>query len=768
MSAGPTVVIADSPTTAVGSPQSDLACPVAVHDGDDRVDPNATGIVEVYPNPPTTGNVGEYVVIETDGRDEPLELTDGHATATIPPERPADRFAVTLDPNRTATLTDESTVELDGHLRFAADGDELTLRNETATLDVVRYDRAAEGEIWYRDGRPASTDAPGQGEWWPQDATCKPISTYGPTDATAFVLPDSPTAVVNVIADADERIKIGAYTFSDETITDELIAAMDRGVDVSVLVERSPVGGLSEGTADALDELDAAGASVQVIGGPGGRYGFHHPKYAVVDGGVTITSENWKPSGLGGEASRGWGVHVKDEELAETVATVFESDASGYDTKEWEMFRQTATFVEEDRNGGAYPEEHPPETVAVDEVELLLAPENAERRLAELLEGAEESIRIVQVQVEGPDGPLLEEAIERAEAGVDVEVLLDNSWYVAEENRMLAETLESAAERDDLPLEVHLADGGDRFDRIHAKGIVIDDEVTVLGSINWNDHSLGENREVAVVLHGEEASAYYAAVFDGDWTDTETWEIPVEGAIVVLGVLAGAVLIGVRFLEFAPGEQETESTPDPVGFAGSTGAEIEGSEGAGSEGSAGAGSEGSAGAGFEGSAGAGFVGPTGAGFEGSAGDGFEGSTGDGFEGPMSVGKDDGSGIDPVMAYEPDTMAKPQPVSSIRSPSGQSAVGMSEPDTAHLNRAPERLPDEGDRDLEHPGKIDSPGTVATSTADGRLDRHAPSDTDRRHDRDHTDGGSKSDSSSEPRASGASETGGDPRDGTDHQR
>ena len=734
-------MIADSPTTAVGSPQSDLACPVAVHDGDDRVDPNATGIVEVYPNPPTTGNVGEYVVIETDGRDEPLELTDGHATATIPSERPADRFAVTMDPNRTATLTDEPTVELDGHLRFAADGDELTLRNETATLDVVRYDRAREGEIWYRDGRPASTDAPGQGEWWPQDATCKPISTYGPTEATAFVLPDSPTAVRNVIAEADERIKIGAYTFSDETITDDLIAALDSGVDVSVLVERSPVGGLSERTADTLDELEAKGASVRVIGGPGGRYGFHHPKYAIVDDGVTITSENWKPSGLGGEASRGWGVHVEDEELAETVATVFESDASGYDTKEWEEFRQTATFVEEDRNGGAYPEEHPPQTVVVDEVELLLAPENAERRLVELLEGAEESIRIVQVQVAGPDGPLIDTAIERAEAGVDVEVILDNSWYVADENRMLAETLESAADRDDLPLDVHLADGGDRFDRIHAKGVVIDDEVTVLGSINWNDHSLGENREVAVVLHGEAVSAYYAAVFDADWTDTETWVIPVEGAIVVLGVLAGAVLIGVRFLEFAPREPERESTPDPVGFDGSTVG--------------------------------GFEEPLAGGLDRSSAGGFEEPFSGGSEGSPSIGNNDGSELESVMTYEPDTMAESQPVSlepsvSDRPAPCRSSYSEFELHTADQAGEAERLADDEEKKIEQSATLDSSAPLTTSTASDRHGRDTISGTNPQPARDHVDLRSNVEPSSKRRERRVSESDGDPDGETERGR
>ena len=39
----------------------------------------------------------------------------------------------------------------------------------------------------------------------------------------------------------------------------------------------------------------------------------------------------------------------------------------------------------------------------------------------------------------------------------------------------------------------------------------------MVGSLNWNNHSARENREVAVILRGEETGGYYAETFDADW-----------------------------------------------------------------------------------------------------------------------------------------------------------------------------------------------------------------------------------------------------------
>ncbi|WP_255191728.1 phospholipase D-like domain-containing protein [Natronobeatus ordinarius] len=507
--------------------------------------------VEVHPNPTTHGNVGEFFVLvfPEETRLANWTVTDGHTTASLPNETVSGRVAFSMDPDETRSMTADRVLELEGYLRLAADGDELELHDDDRVVDSISYGRASTGERWYRTGDG--------GVWWPKGATCLPSTTVEGEEVTVFVLPDSPEVPLQTLAEAEDRILLAGYTYTSEAVTEELRAAAERGVEVAVVLESGPVGGMPEETSAVLDELDEAGATVRVLGGGDSRYRFHHPKYAVVDDRAMVLTENWKPSGVGGTASRGWGVVVDDPEVSNVLADVFEADFEGWDTVSWERHREEATFIADDdgRRDGSFETTFDPEPVSVDAVEVLLAPDNAEERTLELLGSAEESIRIKQVRIGDADFPLLEESLEAARRGVEVTILLDATWYVEDENRELANHLERTAEEEGLPLEVRLVEPDGRFEKIHAKGVVIDEAVVIVGSPNWNDVAFRENREVALVLHGEEAGSYYAAVFDADWEE-RSWPLPVDlVGVVALGLVA-AGLVGRRYVRLeAPAEE---------------------------------------------------------------------------------------------------------------------------------------------------------------------------------------------------------------------
>ncbi|WP_312909313.1 phospholipase D-like domain-containing protein [Natronosalvus caseinilyticus] len=464
------------------SPLSDA---VEMSESQSRTEPH---VAAVYPNPTTHGNVGEFFVLKVPARTrfENWTVTDGHTTAAIPDATVSGPVALSMDPDETASMTTLEVLELEGHLWLAADGDTLRVLQGGTLVDEVTYDRARTARVWYRSGSNATdvSTTPGQDAWWPRGATCLPVATYGETAGTAFVLPDAPDVARDRIAAAEDRIRIAGYTFTSPEISTALEDALERGVDVEILVEAGPVGGASERTDELLTELESQGADVYALGGPGARYRYHHPKYAVVDETVLVTTENWSPSGLGGASSRGWGVVVENRALARDLEGVFRADADGWDVTPWAEHRKSATFVEPDPAPGAYPTVHEPEPVALERVELLLAPDNAEGRLLELLEGAEESIDVTQASI-GDDASVLEATIEAAERGVEVRVLLDASWYNEEANHEVIERLETAAARDDLPLEARLVEPGERFEKIHAKGVIVDGDTVVLGSLNW-------------------------------------------------------------------------------------------------------------------------------------------------------------------------------------------------------------------------------------------------------------------------------------------
>ncbi|ABD88953.1 phospholipase D-like domain-containing protein [Rhodopseudomonas palustris] len=55
------------------------------------------------------------------------------------------------------------------------------------------------------------------------------------------------------------------------------------------------------------------------------------------------------------------------------------------------------------------------------------------------------------------------------------------------------------------------------FDKCHTKGIVIDDDIAVLGSQNWTAAGTGPNRDASLVIWNADANAYFAELFQYDW-----------------------------------------------------------------------------------------------------------------------------------------------------------------------------------------------------------------------------------------------------------
>ncbi|WP_222919517.1 phospholipase D-like domain-containing protein [Natrinema sp. SYSU A 869] len=524
--------------------------------------PERPRIVGLSPNPTTDGNVGEFVVLETppETRLENVTLTDGHTTAHLPNETVSGRVALSTAPNVTETLTDAPVLALEGRLQLANDGDDLRLRNATAGIDSVSYDRAPTAERWYRtepatNGENSDNDDTG-GQWWPTGATCLPVASAAGDEATAFVLPDGPEVPRKTIRNADDRLLLAGYTVTSEAIAAALVDAAERGVDVAVLLEASPVGGTPAPTEGVLETLEAGGVDVRAIGGESARYRYHHPKYAVADDRVLVTTENWKPAGVGGESSRGWGVRLENEALATKLATVFRADFEGRDTTAGAAYRANTSFVDDENQGvssdseseSEYPTNYEPATVPVESAELLIAPDNADVRIQELLAAADDEILIVQPSI-AADVSLLESTLEAARRGVNVKLLLGSTWYNADENEALAADLERIADREDLSLEVRLVEDTDRFAKIHAKGVVIDRETAIVGSANWNSNSLENNREILVALHGEAAANYYADVFEADWTGG-SWSFPIGLSVAVVVALVAAAIVGRRYVRF--------------------------------------------------------------------------------------------------------------------------------------------------------------------------------------------------------------------------
>lgn len=503
------------------------AAPVAAAPPSDTVS-DAT-IVAAVPNPRTDGDVGEFVVLRLPTHSSAnWTLGDGERVVALSSDRPSSRVAVSADPNATRRFTDVPVVAVP-HLSLSNAGEQLRLRRDGVVVAALDYPSAPAGE------RLVGTDEGPR--WRPVGYRPREVHRYGPATVTGFVLPDAPSVPVETLREAHTRLLLAGYTFTSDRIADALIAAERRGVDVRVLVDADPVGGRTEAGARALDRLTAAGVDVAVLGGQHARFDYHHPKYAVVDDRVLVTSENWKPAGVGGRSSRGWGVVVDSPPVAADLAGLFRADAGWRDAIPWRRFRRGKTFEAGATAEGSYPSRFDPAEATAAEVRVLTAPGNAETALVGVIDGASDRVDVIQPTIGRRDGPLLRATLRAADRGVEVRVLLSGAWYVAEENAALVEWLNGVADRRDLPLTARVAEPSGRYEKIHAKGVVADD-VVVVGSLNWNENAVSENREVALAIRSEALANYFRETFVADWrggrgAGRTTWVI-VAGAVAAL------------------------------------------------------------------------------------------------------------------------------------------------------------------------------------------------------------------------------------------
>lgn len=556
LTAGPLATAASStglqPSTATPSAAAASASNATASD------PAGPQIVELYPDPAAHDDAGEFVTVEFPAganlsrfalidEDVPVRFDSRMNRSQF---RERTRLTFSTDPALTGRLTNRTVRRLPGRIRLANDGDDVRLLRDGTAIQRVSYDSTTETHVYDVDSE----------NWRPLGATDHPIRTTRGGSVEAFVLPDEPTRAVEFLDSAEERIYLAGYTLSSPAVVDALVAAGNRGVSVAVLVDGSPAGGMSNAAATALTRLHRSGIDLRIINGERARYRFHHAKYAVVDRRALVTTENWNPNGLGGASSRGWAVITNQQEIVDGLVKTFRADRGWIAATPWSP--PNRLHPDPDSPSKQYPTEFEARSFDVERTELLLTPDNAEGRLRELIGNADEQIRLKQVTIGDEEFPLLESVIDAARRGVEVEILLSGAWYAEDENERLRQSLTEQADAGNLPLQVRVADPDEQYEKIHAKGLIVDGETAVVGSLNWNNNSLRHNRETALLIESEGVASYFLRVFAADWEAAPRAEsnraVPV--GLLVAVCCAGVLAVGgLRQLSFESGPQRNQS-----------------------------------------------------------------------------------------------------------------------------------------------------------------------------------------------------------------
>lgn len=353
-------------------------------------------------------------------------------------------------------------------------------------------------------------------------------------EVETFVSPDSSyPALLDFLDGASGSITLATYTFSSPDIMDKLLEKHGEGVIIDVLVEKSPAGGISDTEEAILCTLSQNDIPVLLYDGPA-RY--MHAKYVISDGSsALVTSENMGTTGFfpsGDYGNRGWGAIVHDPAIAGDLTGIFEDDkgVSVPFTCGLENFT-----VSRWGRGGEYRPVLGRESFGGQRADLMVSPGSLARLLA-LIESANSSVMVEQYYayqhwgsvkydtVDSAPNPLLEALIGRSRQGIAVRILLDSTYFNMDEDKGVSnfhtiEYINSIAEREGIPIEAKAIElDAKGLAKAHNKGMVIDGKIALVSSINWNENSVKNNREVGVVISGE-AAGYYARAFERDWSE---------------------------------------------------------------------------------------------------------------------------------------------------------------------------------------------------------------------------------------------------------
>ncbi|HEX7392213.1 MAG TPA: phospholipase D-like domain-containing protein [Thermoplasmata archaeon] len=485
----------------------------------------------------------------------------------------------------------ESAVVI-GSFRLADAGDSMSLVNPMGQLeDCVAYGdetcdgwtgppipKPRQGEVVKRicEG-DASADTNTSSDWLCFReyrygyTSIEPVSAVvAPGKLCAFTSPDcSLDVVLNALASSIHTVLLCSYEISSVPVCRALLDAKSRGVDVRLLVDGNPTGGMSSRQIDCISSMSASGVCVSSVCGNVSNdvvqhFSALHSKYAVIDDStVIVLSENFVESGLPEDrifGNRGWGVLVEDISLARFLSSMFVEDSrpSRLDVLDWKSdprYDPSSVLPAEEPSRHSEGLLCPLRSTSEATVTLFPSPDCnlVGPFLASLIKDADE---VVAEQFQSDlmwstrwsdqtcVNPLLQGILEGLRSGASSQVLFDSSWFNQERNFACSEFLASVSANESLDGTFRLIDPRSPFSVVHNKGLVIDDSMSVVSSNNWVYPSFARNRELAAVIHSEEVALHFTRAFELDLYPDNSSPVALAGEDVAVEIGSSITLRG--------------------------------------------------------------------------------------------------------------------------------------------------------------------------------------------------------------------------------
>jgi cardiolipin synthase len=350
-----------------------------------------------------------------------------------------------------------------------------------------------------------------------------------------FVSPDcSFKIIVDELRNASHSIYLNIYEFTNPILCDELINALLRNVSVNILLEGSPVGGITDEEKFILKKIANYGGNIRFIINDVEkniykRYIFNHGKYLIIDNKtVIVESCNWAKSGIPKNPSYGnreWGIVVKNESIANFFFNVFLDDweierCDIYSFKEMDFIIPDDFYFDENFYKGSYePRFESKNFIGNFSCIPVFSPDNSIKAICDMIDSANESIYIQQLYIykdwDEKINPFVELLINKSKQGVDIKVILNYNPCYDETNEKCNQTKSLF---DEIGIQTKfIYSNWSIFSNVHNKGMIVDNKSVLISSINWNENSVLNNREAGIIIINEELTKYYSDVFFYDW-----------------------------------------------------------------------------------------------------------------------------------------------------------------------------------------------------------------------------------------------------------
>lgn len=317
---------------------------------------------------------------------------------------------------------------------------------------------------------------------------------------TAFIGGDEVyKGIEDTIRSAEKSILLEMYDFSDFELAEILVAQKNSGVDIKVLLDQSNIEGntTSDARAAVVHHLRQNKIPVLTFQNDRLKNQSDHCKLAVVDGkSVLLGGMNWNPNSknnhdamvkIEGPAAGYYNLHFAEGWNVSGGGRITTEPAPSPEKK------TGRALVKGIRSDGKFDT-------------------SAKHSILESINSAQSSIYIEMYRLS--DKNVIEGLITAHNDGIDVRVILDpnsakTGWSV---NDKTFDTLKKAG----VPVRWYKVEKNST-QRLHAKWAVIDEESTIIGSVNWSAKGLHENREVGAHINESKTANVFVKQFLDDW-----------------------------------------------------------------------------------------------------------------------------------------------------------------------------------------------------------------------------------------------------------